>query len=468
MSANTAVDLSQPTSLTAVSPLDGRYWPTARSLSNYFSELSLMKYRVHVEVEYLHALCCDARLPPIVSLGEGSAPLFVLLRSVVENFGPQQAGRIKEIEKVTNHDIKAVEYFIKEVMEQNGFGQYKEFVHFALTSQDINNTAQPLASKDALNKVYLPEIQTFVGKLNALATQWADVPMLARTHGQPATPTRVGKELAVFVERLNTQISHLSQIKMEAKFGGATGGLNAHYVAYPSIDWETFADTFLTKLGLVRQHFTTQIEHYDTFAAVLDAIKRINVILIDFSRDMWGYISLGYFRQATVKGEVGSSTMPHKVNPIDFENAEGNFGVANAILEHMALKLPISRFQRDLTDSTVLRNVGVGLGHTLVALGSLSRGVGKMNLDVSRINADLDQNWAVVAEAIQTILRREGYPEPYEALKELTRHPEECITQQVMVSFIDKLNVSEPVKEELKRITPHNYIGIMPTFRKGL
>jgi len=421
---------------------------------------------VRVEVEYLAALCRDAGLKQLEGLML-SGGVDGLKAAVVDNFQAKHAERIKEIEKVTNHDIKAVEYFLKEIMESQGLKAYKEFVHFGLTSQDINNTAQPLATKEAIANVYLPRINAFVDQLSTLSKKWADVPMLARTHGQPATPTRVGKELAVFIERLKVQIAHLEHIPFEAKFGGATGGLNAHYVAFPAIDWENFADQFVAKLGLVRQHFTTQIEHYDTFASLLDAIKRINVILIDLSRDIWGYISLGYFRQSVVKGETGSSTMPHKVNPIDFENAEGNLGVANALFEHLALKLPISRFQRDLTDSTVLRNVGVALGHTLVAMDALKRGVNKLNLDHNKLEADLNANWAVVAEAIQTILRREGYPEPYEALKELTRTPEEGITQQVITGFINGLKIPEEVRRELLAITPQNYIGIMPTERKS-
>lgn len=443
----------QLSSLLAVSPIDGRYHNATESLSAYFSEYALIKYRLKVEVEYF------------ILLGEKkffktSTKLSLQLREMVENFSMEDAEVIKKTEAVTNHDVKAVEYFLKSKMDEFGAGASKEWVHFGLTSQDINNTAVPMLWKDAIENEYLPGIINLQQQLYKFAQQWKDVPMLARTHGQPASPTRLGKELLVFVERLENQIQLFSYIPFTAKFGGATGNFNAHHVAYPKYNWIKFADEFVeTKLGLQRQQYTTQIEHYDTLAAHFDAIKRINNILIDLSRDIWSYISMDYFKQQIKKGEVGSSAMPHKVNPIDFENAEGNLGIANAILEHLAGKLPISRLQRDLTDSTVLRNIGVPIAHIQIATKALQKGLGKLILNERKIAADLEQNWAVVAEAIQTVLRREQYPMPYEALKELTRG-KAAIDKKAIHQFISSLKISAELKKELKQITPSNYTGM--------
>lgn len=440
--------------LTAISPLDGRYRRQLAHLDAYFSEYALIKYRVWVEVAYF------------LYLGEKKffkvdAKLKKQLLALANDFSLADAEKIKATEKITNHDVKAVEYFIKEALEAAGAGHLKEWVHFGLTSQDINNTAVPLLWKDMIEQEYLPAIINLQHAIIQLAEQWAKVPMLARTHGQPASPTRLGKELFVFAERIENQIQLFSYIPFTAKFGGATGNFNAHQVAFPKTDWKKFGNQFCEdKLGLQRQQYTTQIEHYDTLAAHLDAIKRLNNILVDFCRDIWTYISMDYFTQRTKKGEVGSSAMPHKVNPIDFENAEGNLGMANALLEHLAGKLPISRLQRDLTDSTVLRNIGVPMGHTLLAVLSIQKGMGKLVLNEAKLKADLDNNWAVVAEAIQTILRRENYPQPYEALKELTRG-KGPIDKQAIHAFISGLKVSAAIKKELKAITPHNYVGII-------
>lgn len=438
--------------LTAISPIDGRYHRQTRQLSDYFSEYALMKYRLMVEVAYLEALGEKKffRMP---------AGLSVQLQELCASFSITDAEAIKQTESVTNHDVKAVEYFLKNQLDRLQAGQIKEWVHFGLTSQDINNTAIPMLWKDAMEQEYLPALLNLQMHMGKLALQWKDIPMLARTHGQPASPTRLGKELFVFTERIENQVQLFSYIPYTGKFGGATGNFNAHYAAYPKTNWHAFADAFLNeKLGLQRQQYTTQIEHYDTLAAHFDAIKRINNILIDACRDIWTYISLDYFKQKTKKGEVGSSAMPHKVNPIDFENAEGNLGMANAILEHLSAKLPISRLQRDLTDSTVLRNIGVPIAHTLLAIQSMEKGLGKLLLNESRIREDLDRNWAVLAEAIQTILRRENYPEPYEALKELTRG-KEGINKKTLHQFVNKLKVPAHVKAELKKISPENYIG---------
>lgn len=443
-------------SLKAVSPIDGRYQSKCVQLSDYFSEEALMKYRVLVEIEYFIALC-ELPLPQLKNVNHS---IFGDLRRIYENFSSEDAMRIKEIERTTNHDVKAVEYFIKEKMDVLNVGESKEFIHFGLTSQDINNTAIPRSLKDAIDDVYLPQLDKIVDQINGFAKEWKDVPMLAKTHGQPASPTKLGKEFKVFSERLEVQITQLKQVPFSSKFGGATGNFNAHHVAYPEIDWVTFANKFLKeKLLIDRSQTTTQIEHYDNLAALFDAMKRINTIIIDFNRDMWTYISMEYFKQKIKEGEVGSSAMPHKVNPIDFENSEGNLGIANAILEHLAAKLPISRLQRDLTDSTVLRNVGVPFGHIAIALSSLEKGLSKILLNESQFKADLEDNWAVVAEAIQTVLRREGYPQPYEELKALTR-TNEGITANSISNFIDTLNVSEEIKSELKLITPHNYTGV--------
>lgn len=442
--------------LRAVSPIDGRYQSKCAELSDYFSEEALMKYRVLVEIEYFIALC----ELPLPQLRDFDHNLFSNLREIYKNFSSEDALRIKEIERTTNHDVKAVEYFIKEKMDVLNIGESKEFIHFGLTSQDINNTAVPISLKDAVNEVYLPKIEKIIELLNGYANDWKNVSMLARTHGQPASPSKLGKEFKVFAERLEIQLKQLQAIPFSSKFGGATGNFNAHHVAYPEINWVDFANNFLnSKLGVDRSQTTTQIEHYDNLAALFDAMKRVNTILIDFNRDMWTYISMEYFKQRIKEGEVGSSAMPHKVNPIDFENSEGNLGIANAILEHLSAKLPISRLQRDLTDSTVLRNVGVPFGHMLIALASLEKGLGKILLNESQFKADLESNWAVVAEAIQTVLRREGYPKPYEALKALTRTNEE-INATSIASFIDTLNVSDEIKQELKKITPHNYTGV--------
>ena len=442
--------------LWAVSPIDGRYSQQTAELSPYFSEAALIRYRLRVETEYLIALC---RLP-LPQLSSVQPSQFPKLRSTVfELFSDSDAVAVKEIERTTNHDVKAVEYFMKSKLDQLGLSSVKEFVHFGLTSQDINNTATPLLLKEAHEAVLIPVLNKVSEKLRAMATEWANVPMLARTHGQPASPTRLGKEVLVFWERLQQQLQLLAQVPFSAKFGGATGNFNAHHVAYPQYDWNQFGNEFVESLGLRRSCPTTQIEHYDNLAAYFDGVKRINTILIDLCRDFWTYISMNYFRQQIKAGEVGSSAMPHKVNPIDFENAEGNLGIANALFEHLSAKLPISRLQRDLTDSTVLRNIGVPLAHTLIACKSILKGLGKVLLNEAAIHADLESNWAVVAEAIQTILRREGYPEPYEALKGLTR-TNEAINEKTMSQFIQTLNVSDAIKAELSKVTPFNYTGI--------
>mgnify|MGYP000083920998 CR=1 FL=1 len=443
-------------SLQAISPIDGRYASKTSSLITYFSEEALIKYRVQVEIEYFIALV-EIELP---QLSNFDTSLFSELRSIYTQFSTEDALKVKEIEKVTNHDVKAVEYFIKEKFDDLGLEPYKEFIHFGLTSQDINNTAVPLSLKEAINEVYVPQLLELKNKLQSLATDWADISMLARTHGQPASPTRLGKEIEVFVVRIEEQFNILNDIKNAAKFGGATGNFNAHKIAFPTIDWKDFGQNFVTeKLGLYHSFPTTQIEHYDHMAGLFDCLKRINNILIDLDRDIWTYVSMDYFKQKIKKGEVGSSAMPHKVNPIDFENSEGNLGVANALFEHFSAKLPISRMQRDLTDSTVLRNIGVPIGHTLIAFQSTIKGLSKLLLNESKFKEDLENNWAVVAEAIQTILRREGYPNAYEALKGLTRTNEK-INAQSIAAFIETLDVSESVKEEMKVITPSNYTGI--------
>lgn len=442
--------------LTAVSPVDGRYHRATSDLADFFSEYALIRYRVFVEVEYFIGLC-GAGIPQLQHF-DGS--LNEKLRDIYRHFSLEDAQWIKEKEKETNHDVKAVEYFLKDRFEVLGLVDSLEFIHFGLTSQDINNTAIPYSWKEALTKVYLPSIRELLNKLEELADTWSAIPMLARTHGQPASPTRLGKEIRVFTERLSNQLGLLEKIPYAAKFGGATGNLNAHKVAYPQIDWVSFANTFVNEtLGLHRSQTTTQIEHYDHFAAQCDTLKRINNILIDLCRDVWTYISLDYFKQQITKGQIGSSAMPHKVNPIDFENAEGNLGIANAIFEHLAAKLPISRLQRDLTDSTVLRNIGVPVAHTLIAIKSTIRGLNKLILNEDALKSDLEDNWVVVAEAIQTVLRREGYPKPYEALKELTR-TNEHITQDAIAAFLDNLNISDAIKTELKAITPWNYTGV--------
>jgi adenylosuccinate lyase len=444
------------TSLTAISPVDGRYRKQVQFLDNYFSEYALIKYRVAVEVEYFIFLADN-------NFFAASAKCKQHLKYVVETFSVDDAAEIKKIEATTNHDVKAVEYFLKEQLEKCESDHLKEWVHFALTSQDINNTAIPLSWKDCMEKNYLPAVTTLQSSLNKLAKEWSIIPMLAKTHGQPASPTVLGKEIMVFVERLDQQVKLFSHIPYTAKFGGATGNFNAHHIAFPGKDWVKLANDFVEKiLQLKRQQFTTQIEHYDNLAAHFDCIKRINNILIDFCRDIWTYISMDYFKQKTKEGEIGSSAMPHKVNPIDFENAEGNLGIANALLEHFSAKLPISRLQRDLTDSTVLRNIGVPVAHTFIALKSIEKGLGKLVLNQVKINEDLDNNWAVVAEAIQTVLRRENYPKPYEALKNLTRG--EDITKASITEFINTLDVSDAVKEELHQISPHNYTGITPSY----
>ena len=444
------------TSLNAISPIDGRYRNKIEPLAAFFSEEALIKYRVKVEIEYFISLCEI----PLQQLIEFNPSSFEDLRKIYNNFSANDAQRIKDIENVTNHDVKAVEYFIKEKFDTLHLGSFKEFIHFGLTSQDINNTAIPLSIKDAYEDVYVPELNKLISKLETLANEWANIPMLARTHGQPASPTRLGKEIHVFVERINQQIKLLKEIPFAAKFGGATGNFNAHHIAYPQINWKKFGANFVeNKLGLYHSFPTTQIEHYDHLAAFLDALKRINTIIIDLDRDIWQYISMNYFKQRIKKGEVGSSAMPHKVNPIDFENSEGNLGIANAIFEHLSAKLPISRLQRDLTDSTVLRNVGVPFGHTIIAFKSTLKGLNKLLLNKKAFQKDLEDNWAVAAEAIQTILRREGYPNPYEALKGLTRTNEK-ITQKSIAHFIDTLDISENIKKELKAITPSNYTGI--------
>ena len=443
-------------SLTAISPVDGRYRRQIENLAQYFSEFGLIHYRVRVEIEYFIALC-DLPLPQLEGFDKG---LYKNLREIYENFSEDDALKIKEIEKTTNHDVKAVEYFIKDAFEVLGIGQHSEFIHFGLTSQDINNTAIPLSLKEAMDAAVLPVFNDVLVKLHDLAEQWANISLLAHTHGQPASPTRLGKEILVFCERLEKQIEMLKTVPYAAKFGGATGNFNAHHVAYPQTDWVSFGNDFVNNaLGLSRSQKTTQIEHYDMLAAMFDNLKRLNTILIDFSRDVWTYVSMGYFKQKIKAGEIGSSAMPHKVNPIDFENAEGNLGVANALFEHFSAKLPISRLQRDLTDSTVLRNLGVPIGHTLVALKSLLKGIEKLELNKEAIDHHLEENWAIVAEGIQTVLRREGFPKPYEALKELTRKNEK-ITEKRIKDFIDTLDIGEKVKYELRRITPFNYTGI--------
>ncbi|MBZ4657925.1 MAG: adenylosuccinate lyase [Methermicoccus sp.] len=442
--------------LNAISPIDGRYREKTDELSSFFSEFALIKYRVTVEVKYFIALY-ELNLPPLQGMNEGDK---TRLHQIIDNFDEKDAWRIKDIEKTTNHDVKAVEYFLKEKFDTLGLSAYKEFIHFGLTSQDINNTAFPMMWRDALQQVYILQLEALVQLLEKYAEEWKDIPMLAHTHGQPASPTRLGKEIEVFAYRLRNQIEPLKHIPAKGKFGGATGNFNAHHVAYPAIDWAAFANKFLAeKLGLSREAFTTQISNYDALAASCDALKRINTILIDLCRDMWQYISMEYFKQKIKEGEVGSSAMPHKVNPIDFENAEGNLGMANAMLEHLAAKLPVSRLQRDLTDSTVIRNIGMPLAYGLIALKSTTKGLNKLLLNREAIDRDLENNWAVVAEGIQTILRREGYPKPYEALKELTR-TNQHITKESISQFIDTLNVSENIKNELKAITPQNYTGI--------
>jgi adenylosuccinate lyase len=440
--------------LMAISPVDGRYAAKTAELSAFFSEYALMRYRVLVEVEYFIALC----ELPLPQLSEVDPACFPQLRTLYGDFTVEDAARIKEIEARTNHDVKAVEYFLKERFPALGLEPYMEFIHFGLTSQDINNTATPLSLKEALAEVYVPALRELIAMLSERAALWADVPMLAHTHGQPASPTRLGKELEVFVVRLKEQLRQLEGRTYPGKFGGATGNLNAHYAAYPDIDWNDFAENFVASLGLKRSWPTTQIDHYDNLAAIFDALRRIDTVLVDLSRDCWLYISMDYFSQAIRAGEVGSSTMPHKVNPIDFENAEGNLTLASAILDYLSCKLPVSRLQRDLTDSTVLRNIGVPIGHALIAIRSLEKGIGKLILNEEKVSADLDRNWAVVAEGIQTILRREGYPKPYETLKALTRTGEH-ITREAISAFIDTLDVSESVKAELHAITPHNYTG---------
>ena len=440
--------------LNTISPIDGRYAHQTRVLSDYFSEASLIRYRVKVEIEYFIAL--STTVPELLSISRND---FDKLRSIASDFKETDAQEVKEIEKTTNHDVKAVEYFIKSRMNFIGLPEIKEFIHFGLTSQDVNNVAVPLSLKDFITDHYTPHIHKLLQKLDEKVNQWTEIPMLARTHGQPASPTRLGKELDVFCVRIRKQLEQLLTIPYSAKFGGATGNFNAHVAAYPEINWKKFADEFVESLGLTRSHPTTQIEHYDNLAALFDNLKRINTILIDFSRDVWQYISMGYFKQKIKSGEVGSSAMPHKVNPIDFENAEGNLGIANALFEHLSAKLPISRLQRDLTDSTVLRNIGVPLAHTWLSINSIIRGLEKIELNPSAINADLDENWAVVAEGIQTILRREGFANPYEALKALTRTNEK-ITQQTIHSFIDSLDIKDDLKKKLKALTPFNYTGI--------
>ena len=442
--------------LTAISPIDGRYRKQVESLAPYFSEFGLIKYRVHIEIEYFIALC-EIPLPQLENINKS---LFTSLRDIYVNFSEEDALWIKEKERETNHDVKAVEYFIKYKLEKFGIEQYLEFIHFGLTSQDVNNTAIPLSLMEAMNDILIPKLHETIDKIQFLATEWATIPMLARTHGQPASPTRLGKEFQVFVERMERQMDLLKTIPYSAKFGGATGNFNAHHVAYPEISWIDFGNNFVKSLGLTRSKFTTQIEHYDNMAALMDNLKRLNNIVLDLDRDVWTYVSMGYFKQKIKVGEVGSSAMPHKVNPIDFENSEGNIGIANALYEFLAGKLPVSRLQRDLTDSTVLRNLGVPIAHQLIALTALLRGLNKLELNQEAINADLENNWAVVAEAIQTILRRENYPQPYEALKALTRKNDK-ITNKTIAEFIDNLEVSDKIKYELKRITPFNYVGVL-------
>lgn len=445
----------QLTQLTAISPVDGRYRSKCETLDNYFSEFALIRYRVKVEVEYFIALC-EIPLPQLEGVDKA---VFPKLREIYVNFSLSDAERIKEIEGVTNHDVKAVEYFLKERFDSLGLEKYKEFIHFGLTSQDINNTSVPMSLKDSLQDVYIPAVCEIINFLDEKALEWSDIPMLAKTHGQPASPTRLGKEIKVFSYRLATQLKALINTPISGKFGGATGNFNAHLTAYPDIDWRAFAAEFLSKkLGIEREEFTTQISNYDNLAALFDAMRRINTILIDLDRDIWQYISMEYFKQKIKAGEVGSSAMPHKVNPIDFENSEGNLGIANAILGHLATKLPVSRLQRDLTDSTVLRNIGVPMAHTLIAVASTLKGLNKLILHRESIDGDLDNMWNVVAEGIQTILRREGYPKPYETLKQLTR-VNSTVTQESISEFIETLDVSDEVKAELKKLTPHTYTG---------
>lgn len=441
--------------LTAISPLDGRYRQKVDVLDKYFSEFGLIQYRLMVEIEYFIALC-EIPLPQLSDFGKDN---YTALRSIYEDFDLKEAEKVKETEKITNHDVKAVEYYLKEKFFRSGWGKWSEFIHFGLTSQDINNTAIPLSLKDALTDVYFPLLFELREMLAGFAEEWKNIPMLARTHGQPASPTRLGKEISVFIARIDEQSKYFGQIPYSAKFGGATGNLNAHKVAYPDIDWVSFASNFVSEvLGLQRSSPTTQIEHYDNLAALFDNLRRINVILLDLARDMWYYISIDYFRQKIKKGEIGSSAMPHKVNPIDFENSEGNLGYANAIFDHMSMKLPVSRLQRDLTDSTVLRNIGVPVGHTLIAFNSMLKGLNKIVVNEEKINSDLDNNWAVVSEALQTVLRREGFHKPYEALLDLTRTNQK-ITKESITGFIENLDISESLKSELKGITPFNYTG---------
>jgi adenylosuccinate lyase len=442
--------------LTANSPIDGRYRSHVEELSAYFSEFALIRYRIMVEIEYFIALC-ELQLPQLQGFDDKDKEQ---LRKLYQDFDEQQALEVKEIERTTNHDVKAVEYFIKKYFDEHGWLSYREFIHFGLTSQDINNTAVPLSLKDALQITYYPLLNNLLDQLKQMAHEWDNIPMLAHTHGQPASPTRLGKEIRVFIERLEQQLFFIKTVPFSAKFGGATGNFNAHAVAYPTIHWITFADHFVNEtLGLRRSHYTTQIEHYDNIAALCDGLKRINTILLDFCRDMWTYISMEYFKQKIKAGEVGSSAMPHKVNPIDFENAEGNIGIANSFFEHFSAKLPVSRLQRDLTDSTVLRNIGVPIAHSLIALKSIFKGIGKLIVNHTAINKDMEDNWAVVAEGIQTILRREGYPHPYETLKELTR-THSTITKKSIRQFVDALKVNDTVKKELLSLSPQTYTGI--------
>ncbi len=452
---NIKFQLMQLTQLTAISPIDGRYRSKCERLDEYFSEYALIRYRIRVEVEYFIALC-EIPLPQLAGIGSNA---LAELRDIYKDFTISDAARIKEIESVTNHDVKAVEYFLKERFDRLGLAPYKEFIHFGLTSQDINNTSVPLSLKEAIRDVYRPMLLELIVHLETRAEEWKDLPMLAKTHGQPASPTRLGKEIKVFSYRLRHQLDMLDSLPVSGKFGGATGNFNAHLTAYPSIDWRRFAATFLSeRLGIEREEFTTQISNYDNLAAIFDAMRRINTIILDLDKDMWQYISMEYFKQKIKAGEVGSSAMPHKVNPIDFENSEGNLGIANAILDHLSTKLPVSRLQRDLTDSTVLRNIGVPLGHMMIALASTLKGLNKLLLNEEAINRDLDGMWSVVAEGIQTILRREGYPKPYETLKELTRVNTK-VTAESIAAFIDTLNVTDEVKAELKRLSPHTYTG---------
>lgn len=444
-------------SLLAISPIDGRYRNKVEKLENYFSEKALIQYRVRIEIEYFIALCNI----PLNALKDFNKDKFESLRDIYRNFSVEDAQRVKDIEKITNHDVKAVEYFIKEKFDALNISKHKEYIHFGLTSQDINNTSVPLSLKDCNDDVLLPMLDEIIDLINAKATEWKDVPMLAHTHGQPASPTCLGKEIKVFAYRLEKQLAYFSFIPFSAKFGGATGNFNAHNIAFPDVDWTNFADEFVASLGLERDLFTTQIENYDNLAAYFDNLRRINTILIDFCRDIWLYISMEYFKQKIKEGEVGSSAMPHKVNPIDFENAEGNLGMANAILTHLSMKMPISRLQRDLTDSTVSRNIGVPLAHTLIALDSLKKGINKLILNETALEEDLENNWAVVAEGLQTILRSIDYPNPYETLKQLTRKNTK-MNKQIIHEFIDTLQVSDEIKQRMKQITPHNYIGIYP------